>query len=67
MVTWSNQPPQGRKITEKFITHVEGYIEIDVFSLVKEWYEGKAPNHGVFLFAEEQNEQSTIQLQTRES
>ncbi|TPG68726.1 DNRLRE domain-containing protein [Brevibacillus laterosporus] len=66
-VTWSNQPPQGRKITEKFITHVDGYIEIDVSSLVKEWYEGKAPNHGVFLFAEEQNEQSTIQLQTKES
>lgn len=66
-VTWSNQPPQGRKITEKYITHADGYIEIDVFSLVKEWYEGKTPNHGVFLFAEEQNEQSTIQLQTRES
>ncbi|MGG1443481.1 DNRLRE domain-containing protein [Brevibacillus laterosporus] len=66
-VTWSNQPPQGKKITEKYITHADGYIEIDVFSLVKEWYEGKTPNHGVFLFAEEQNEQSTIQLQTRES
>lgn len=66
-VTWSNQPPQGRKIIEKYITHADGYIEIDVFTLVKEWYEGKTPNHGVFLFTEEQNEQSTIQLQTRES
>ncbi|MGG1265771.1 DNRLRE domain-containing protein [Brevibacillus laterosporus] len=65
--TWSNQPPQGRKITEKYIAHADGYIEIDVFSLVKEWYEGKTSNHGVFLFAEEQNEQSTIQLQTWES
>ncbi|MFB0832771.1 DNRLRE domain-containing protein [Brevibacillus laterosporus] len=66
-VTWSNQPPQGRKIAEKYITHADGYIEIDVFTLVKEWYEGKTPNHGFFLFAEEQNEQSTIQLQTKES
>ena len=31
-LTWSNQPPQGRKIAEKYITHADGYIEIDVFT-----------------------------------
>lgn len=67
-VTWANQPRQGEKILTQHISFSQnGFIEVDVFPLVKKWYEGLIPNYGMMLSADDETKLASILFGTRES
>lgn len=45
-VTWDNQPDPSADMFVSTIGEKQGYIEFDVLTYVKDWYDGKAANNG---------------------
>ncbi|RNB52693.1 DNRLRE domain-containing protein [Brevibacillus gelatini] len=67
-VTWANQPPEGEKLTVKSIPSSQNdFVEIDLLTIAKGWYEGTIPNYGVLLGADDETKRALIPFGTRES
>lgn len=47
-VTWNNQPSTGNSIANNSITGA-GWYDLYMTQLVRDWYSGTTPNHGVML------------------
>lgn len=66
-ITWASQPPIRNIVSINTVGTDVGYVELDVLSAVRSWYDGESTNNGFLLRTINEQVNDYVQFSTRET